>query len=212
MFHKRSKGGVVRCSEDARLLLRGRALLASVLPCGASNGLFAMKPTSSRLVLRVLLFFLFCATTVLLPGRLPAAEAIFFLHRSAGNLTLGPDSPVSATGQGVSSGPLDRSGFVEVGVWTSAPLTESFSDVVVCNLHVWLGLRFTTANGRSDNSGNSGVFFDVRAEVLNNGGIIATGRVDYERGLKADPAKADEVVVPLRNAAPAGIAPGDVLV
>ena len=77
-----------------------------------------------------------------------------------------------------------------------------------------MGRRITKFNGASENSENSGTFFDIRVELLRNGEPVqaVAGQTLNLRGVKADPAKPTPVIISL-NDPPGKIRfnPGDVL-
>src|SRR5260221_513364 len=95
----------------------------------------------------------------------PAAQNPFYLHSASSNEFLDATAPVGTNFQTASSGPVDRTNFVEVGTWAAAPSPFFFELTGVTDLQLWLGRRFTDPNGNSDNSGNTGTFIDLRAEI-----------------------------------------------
>ena len=65
-------------------------------------------------------------------------------------------------------------------------MTETQNLTSLGNLTVWIGLK---------NSDDQGTYFDIRAEVLKNGAVIASAEVKDIKGVTRNPDKAKEVVV-----------------
>jgi hypothetical protein len=81
------------------------------------------------------------------------------------------------------------------------PLAES-TEIAPGSAKVWIGLK---------NSDDQGTNFDVRAELLKNGTVIASGETRCITGVTRNPDKAKEVTVALSPMTNLGVAAGDVL-
>lgn len=137
-----------------------------------------------------------------------------YLRSAGGSLVLVTNAPPATTWRTKSSAPVGRGTFVEIGTWRAAPAAGSFDLIGAGTFHGWMGRRITKFNGASENSENSGTFFDIRVELLRNGEPVqaVAGQTLNLRGVKADPAKPTPVIISL-NDPPGKIRfnPGDVL-
>src|SRR5437867_12848082 len=109
--------------------------------------------------------FMFVQVIIFVTGisgtQLPAAEVLFYLHSQVSGGVLDTNPPTAAAESTRSSGTVTRSNFVEVGTWSTAPQPAAFDLIALGDLHAWVGRRFTDPNGNSDNSENTGTFFDI---------------------------------------------------
>lgn len=78
----------------------------------------------------------------------------------------------------------------DVGTWNAAPALASGALIHLDELHVWLGLK---------NSDDQGTKFDLRAEVMRNGVLIASGETYLINGVTRNPSLAKEVLVSLSS-------------
>ena len=124
-----------------------------------------------------------CST--LAPGR-PGRRG-HLLPAHGGGPVLLPGAPVAATAAFKDSPALNRTTLREIGTWSAAPAATAVRLAALADLRVWLGLK---------NSDDQGTYFDVRAELLKNGMVIASGEVKAIQGVTRNPDKAKEVVVP----------------
>jgi hypothetical protein len=74
-----------------------------------------------------------------------------------------------------------------VGTWSASPESTNGTLVGFDDLHAWLGLT---------NSGDQDARFDLRAEVLKNGTLIASGEAHCIQGVKHNPGSAREIALP----------------
>ena len=74
----------------------------------------------------------------------------------------------------------------DVGAWPAAASLTAGTLTALSDLHVWLGLK---------NSDDQGTQFDLRAEVLKNGTVIASGLTRCLTGITRNPANAKEATV-----------------
>jgi hypothetical protein len=81
------------------------------------------------------------------------------------------------------------------------PSAES-TEITPGSAKVWIGLK---------NSDDQGTNFDLRAELLKNGTVIASGETRCITGVTRNPDKAKEVTVPLSPIANVSVVSGDVL-
>lgn len=114
--------------------------------------------------------------------------ADIFLHANGSILFLDSIAPTATTAQFKDSASIKFNGgnlWKEVGIWTttvgSAETLTALSD-----LHAWLGLK---------NSDDQGTRFDLRAEVLRNGILVATGETYCITGVTRNPSLAQEATV-----------------
>ena len=109
-----------------------------------------------------------------------------FMHGAAPDLILDITPPSSTSAKYKDSPGVKRTTFMEIGTWNAAPMTETQNLTSLGNLTVWVGLK---------NSDDQGTYFDIRAEVLKNGEVIASAEVKDIQGITRNPDKAKEVVV-----------------
>lgn len=139
---------------------------------------------------------------LLLPAPLAALPSgDYFLH-SASNDFLNTTSPIATRAKFKDSPAVNRTAFKEIGVWAAAPADGAQRLTTLSDLHVWLGLK---------NSDDQGTYFDLRAELLKNGAVIASGETLNIQGVTRNPARAKEVTVAFGSFAAVQLAPGDVL-
>src|SRR5262245_51182007 len=89
----------------------------------------------------------------------------YFLH-SATNDSLNTTSPTASTAKFEASPVVNRTTFQLLGVWAAAPVHSAQRLTPLSHLHVWLRLKNTDAQGTN---------LDLRAELLKNGAVIASG-------------------------------------
>ena len=107
-----------------------------------------------------------------------------FLRGADTNLRLDTIAPTSTTARYKDSPGINRTTFREIGIWNSAPMEVAQNLTNLGNLTVWVGLK---------NSDDQGTYFDVRAEVLKNGVVIASGEVKNIKGVTRNPDLAKKV-------------------
>ena len=131
----------------------------------------------------------------------PCPETTFHLSRSPANqLLLSTAAPTAETAQFADSPVLSRAGgnpWREIGEWEGQPPTGGCDLSDLGDLAVWLGLR---------NSDDQGTSFDLRAEVLYGGTIVAESERLCISGLTRAPARAAGMTLALPSA-PRGLAP-----
>ena len=118
----------------------------------------------------------------------------FFLHGSGGTAnppTLFLDSlrPGSTTPKYRDSTSIKFGGgnlWAEVGAWTADPALTRGTLSSLNDLHGWVGLK---------NSDDQGTRFDVRAEVLKNGTLVASGETYCIEGVTRNPDLAKEATI-----------------
>jgi hypothetical protein len=98
----------------------------------------------------------------------------FYLHTGNADF-LDNAKPTSTIPKFKESPPLDRSDFKIIGTWSAAANVGSVQLGAVGPLGVWLGLA---------DPKDRGVPFDLRAEILKNGAVIATAMLDSINGLR----------------------------
>ena len=135
----------------------------------------------------------------LLAGQAAAAE--YYLRRASGDVLL-PSAPVAATAPYKDSPALNRTTFREIGTWSAAPSVTSLQLTALGDLHAWVGLK---------NSDDQGTYFDVRAELVKGGVVIASGEVKSVQGVTRNPDKAKQVVVAFGSFAAVQVPAGSVL-
>jgi hypothetical protein len=74
----------------------------------------------------------------------------------------------------------------DIGTWSAAPTRTAGTLTALSDLHTWLGLK---------NSDDQGSRFDLRAEVYQNGTLVASGETFCITGVTRNPALAKEVGV-----------------
>jgi hypothetical protein len=129
----------------------------------------------------------------------------FFLHASGSTLFLDSNPPTATTAQFRDSAAVRFSGgnpWREIGTWAAAPIGSSQTLTALSDLHVWLGLK---------NSDDIGTRFDLRAEVLRNGTLVASGETYCITGVTRNPSLAKEVTVSFGSASNGTFAATDVL-
>jgi len=117
----------------------------------------------------------------------------FFLHGSGGTAnppTLFLDSlpPGSTTAKYRDSAGIKFGGgnlWAEVGAWTADPALTRGTLGSLNDLHGWVGLK---------NSDDQGTRFDLRAEVLKNGTLVASGETYCIEGVTRNPDLAREAI------------------
>jgi hypothetical protein len=116
----------------------------------------------------------------------------FFLHGTSTNppaLFLDLNAPAAADAKFGDSGNVKFAGgnaFQSIGTWPAAPSLSAGTLTRLQDLHVFLGLK---------NSDDTGTRFDVNAEVLKNGTVIASGLSRCVTGLVRGPGAAREVAI-----------------
>jgi hypothetical protein len=131
----------------------------------------------------------------------PPIAATFFLHgNGAANnpalLYLDTQPPTSQTAKFRDSAALNFAGgnpWRPIGTFSADPSLTAGTLDDLDDLHLWLGLK---------NSDDQGTRFDVRAEVYRDGDLVANGELHCITGLTRNPNLAQEVAVPLSDAAP----------
>jgi len=135
----------------------------------------------------------------------PTIQADYFLHANGPTLFLDGVSPTAATAQFKDSAAIKFAGgnlWAEVGTWAAAPTSMSQLVNSLSDLHGWLGLK---------NSDDVGTRFDLRAEVLKNGTVVASGETRCIDGVVRNANLAKEVAVPFGTVSGGSFAAGDVL-
>lgn len=97
-------------------------------------------------------------------------------------------SPTASTAKYQDSPGIQFSGgnlWKDVGTWTAASGLSSGQLSALGPVHLWLGLK---------NSDDQGTRFDVRVEVLKNGGLVAAGETYCIQGVTRNPASALEAL------------------
>jgi hypothetical protein len=135
----------------------------------------------------------------LLAGQAAATE--YYLRRTAIDVLL-PIPPEATTAPFKDSPALTRTTYREIGTWSAAASGSSLQLSGLADLRVWVGLK---------NSDDQGTYFDLRAEVLKGGVVIASGEVKAIQGVTRNPDKAKEVVVPFGPIADGNVQAGEVL-
>jgi hypothetical protein len=107
-----------------------------------------------------------------------------FLHTGTSDFLDGT-APAATTAKFKDSAALNRTTFREIGTW-SASLTSATQLDALSALRAWIGLK---------NSDDQGTFFDLRAELLKNGAVIASGETKNIQNVTRNPNKAKEVTV-----------------
>ncbi len=118
----------------------------------------------------------------------------FFLHGTGtdanpATLFLNTTTPASSTAKYKDSASINFTGgnlWKEVGTWTASPPPAAGILSALSPLHVFLGLK---------NSDDQGTQFDVRAEIIKNGIVIASGQTLCITGITRNPASALEALV-----------------
>ena len=124
-----------------------------------------------------------------------------FMHGAAPDLILDMTPPSSTSAKYKDSPGVKRTTFMEIGTWNAAPMTETQNLTSLGNLTVWVGLK---------NSDDQGTYFDIRAEVLKNGVVIASAEVKDIQGVTRNPDKATKVVVTFGTISDTTFAVGDI--
>jgi hypothetical protein len=104
-------------------------------------------------------------------------------------LVLDQAAPTAGTAKFRDSASVNFSGgnpWKEIGAWPAAASLTAGTLTALSDLHVWLGLK---------NSDDQGTQFDLRAEVLKNGTVIATGLTRCITGIVRNAANAKEAIV-----------------
>jgi hypothetical protein len=120
-------------------------------------------------------------------------EENFYLHGSGAlanpsTLFLNNSAPTVATTRYKDSAGINFSGgdpWKEIGTWPAAPALTSGTVSSLSDLHVWLGLK---------NSDDQGTRFDLRADILKNGTVVASSETDCIQSVTRNPDLAKEVI------------------
>jgi len=135
---------------------------------------------------------------LLLLGSSPPVQAQtssdFFLHGTGPDnnpptLFLNTTAPTAATAKFRDSAGVNFSGgnlWKDIGAWPAAASLTVGTLTALSDLHVWLGLK---------NSDDQGTQFDLQAEVLKNGAVIATGLTRCITGIVRNANQAKEATV-----------------
>ena len=126
----------------------------------------------------------------------------FFLHGSGGTanppgLFLDSLRPGSTTAKYRDSAGIKFGGgnlWAEAGAWTADPALTRGTLSSLNDLHGWVGLK---------NSDDQGTRFDLRAEVLKNGTLVASGETYCIEGVTRNPDLAKEAIVVFSPFSPA---------
>jgi RHS repeat-associated protein len=125
----------------------------------------------------------------------------YFLHSGATDFL--DQTALSSTTAKVKESPvLDRTAFKTIGTWSAAPQSAATQLVSLSPLRIWLGVSDGT---------DKAVQFDVRAELLKNGAVVAAGQALRVRQLQTDPSKAKEVLVAFASSPSVTFAADDIL-
>ena len=120
-------------------------------------------------------------------------------------LYLDPTAPTGVTARYKDSRSVKYSGgnpWKEIGTWVrETGLVTTTADALM-PLHVWLGLK---------NSDDIGTSFDLRAELYQNGSLVAAGEARAIAGITRNPSLAKEVGVAFDPSLPVSIGAGDAL-
>jgi hypothetical protein len=130
-----------------------------------------------------------------------AAADSYYLRTSGGPALLS-SAPVAATATFRDSPALNRTTLQEIGTWSAAPAVAPVRLATLADLRVWVGLK---------NSDDQGTYFDIRADLLKNGSVIASGEVRAIQGVTRNPDKAKEVAVSFGQISDASLQVGDML-
>jgi CSLREA domain-containing protein len=136
--------------------------------------------------------------------------ASFFLHGTGPNnnpptLFLDNASPTATTAKFRDSLAINFSGgnpWKEIGTWPAASALTTGTLNALDDLHVWLGLK---------NSDDQGTRFDLRAEVYQNGTLVAAGETYCIEGVTRNANLAKEVAVTFAPFTPVTYSATDVL-
>jgi YD repeat-containing protein len=118
----------------------------------------------------------------------------FFLHGTGPDnnpptLLLNTTAPTATNAKFRDSAAVNFSGgnpWKDIGTWLATASLTTGTLTALSDLHVWLGLK---------NSDDQGTQFDLRAEVLKNGAVLATGLTRCITGLVRNANQAKEVTV-----------------
>jgi hypothetical protein len=132
----------------------------------------------------------------------PSFAADWFLHTTSADHTLDQASSTATTAKFKDSPAINRTTYRTIGTWEAAPATEALSLELMTALRIWVGLK---------NSDDQGTYFDVRAEVLKGGVVIASGEAKNVQGVTRNPNLAKEVVVAFGSMSSVAFNAGDVL-
>src|SRR5688572_12774678 len=161
--------------------------------CGHS-----MRATTLLLILAASLSFSGLPSRAAVPAPFTVA---YFLHTAGGDF-LDANPPTSGAAKFKESPALDRNSFKTVGVWSALSQSSARQLVSLSALRIWLGITDTK---------DKPVQFDLRAELLKNGAVIASGQALSVRQLQADPNIAKEVLVSFGTLQSVSLASGDIL-
>lgn len=125
-----------------------------------------------------------------------------FLHTTGSQNLLDSTAPTAKSAKSKDSSSINRTAFKEIGAWAATKADAAVKLTALSDLHVWLGLK---------NSDDQGTNFDLRAELLKNGVVIATGETKDIRGVTSNPTKAKEATVSFGSISDMTIAINDVL-
>ncbi len=145
----------------------------------------------------------------LLSSRANSAEQTLYLHSIGGQLSLDSKAPIAEKPQSISSAPIGRESFKEIGKWNLARAPVAFELVRAASFQGWLG----RLPGQGESIGDTGTFFDLRAEILLNGTAIpgAIAEVRDLRNIKPDPTKPKPVSLRFNSFPTTFFARGDIL-
>ena len=137
-----------------------------------------------------------------LSARTPFCFAADFYLHSATTDVINDIAPTATTAKFKDSPAVNRTSYQQIGIWSAAPLATSVQLQSLSNLVTWIGLK---------NSDDQGTYFDLKAELLNNGSVIASGETKDIQGVTRNASLAKEVVLVFGAIAVNQFAAGDVL-
>ncbi len=117
----------------------------------------------------------------------PGAPFTAFLRGSGSSLVLDANAPTGPAAKFKDSSSLTSGGgnpWRAIGTWAAAPAFSQGELNDLTNLQVWLGLK---------NSDDIGTRFDLRAEALKNGTLVASSQVLCITGVTRNPDLAKQV-------------------
>jgi hypothetical protein len=109
----------------------------------------------------------------------------YYLHTTSSDV-IDNVAPTVATAKFKDSPAINRTTYRPIGEWTAAPLGAPMRLESLGELRVWIGLK---------NSDDQGTYFDLKAEVIKNGTVIASGESKNIQGVTRNPSLAKEVAI-----------------
>ncbi len=157
---------------------------------------------TKRLLSSLAALFLTCATFVATGYAAILTSEDQFLHTAHHKDLFDTAAPTATTARAREATSLTQTDFKSINTWTATASDAALQLTALRDVHVWVGLK-----SHHDHRAN----FVLRAELLKNGQVIATGESADISGLTDDKTQAREVIIAFGGISDPAIAVVDVL-